>query len=136
MKKVFLFVVVLLLLFCGCGGRGGRLENGKVIGGGLSDDVGDCITADESWSHIGEIRCVEYVVGNPSSSRSGNVFLNEKQNYSSGFTTTIFASARDRFGDPVKEYGYRRIQVTGLIRLYQNHPEIIAESPKQIVVVG
>jgi DNA/RNA endonuclease YhcR with UshA esterase domain len=95
-----------------------------------------CLTAQETWTHIGETTCVEFTVESPYQSSKGNVFLNEKQNYKTGFTVFIpSASVRNFNGNPVSLYGYKTIRVTGLLRTYQGHPEIIVNSPSQIVVI-
>jgi hypothetical protein len=93
------------------------------------------LTAEEVWKHIGEVRTVRYHVGNPYRSARGNVFLNEKQDYKTGFTTVIFATVAQTFGDPAAKYGYRTIEVTGLIRMYEGHPEIIVNIPAEIVII-
>jgi len=96
----------------------------------------NCLTAQEAWSHIGETACVEFTVESPYQSSKGNVFLNEKQNYKTGFTVFIPSnSARNFNGNPVSLYGYKTIRVTGLLRMYQGHPEIIVNVPNQIEIV-
>lgn len=93
------------------------------------------ISAQEAWSHVGEIKTVEYYVANPYQSSKGNVFLNEKRDYKTGFTTVIFANSAGRFGNPISLYGYKTIRTTGLIKMYQGHPEIIADDPSQVEIV-
>lgn len=96
----------------------------------------DCLSAQEAWDHIGEIACVEYFVENPSRSSKGNIFLNEKSAYKTGFTVTIFSNSTSRFPyDPMSEFGNHKIQATGLIKMYQGHPEIIIETPNDIDIV-
>jgi len=95
----------------------------------------NCLTAQEAWSHIGETACVEFTVESPYQSSKGNVFLNEKQNYKTGFTVFIpSASVRNFNGNPISLYGYKTIQVTGLLKMYQGHPEIIVNDPNQIKI--
>jgi DNA/RNA endonuclease YhcR with UshA esterase domain len=95
----------------------------------------NCLTAQEAWSHIGETTCVEFTVESPYQSGKGNVFLNEKKDYKNGFTVYIPSSSVSGFsGNPVSLYGYKTIQVTGLLRMYQGHPEIIVNSQNQIAV--
>ncbi len=92
-------------------------------------------TAAEAWKHIGEYATVEYAVANPFRSSKGNTFLNEKMDYRRGFTTVIFANTRSRWPqDPVTLYGRKRICVTGMIKTYEGHPEIIADDPAQIQI--
>lgn len=93
----------------------------------------ECLTANETWNHIGETKCVEFFVGSPYQSSKGNVFLNEKKDYKTGFTVYIPASSVKSFvGNPISLYGYKTIRVTGLLRMYQGHPEIIVNDPSQI----
>jgi hypothetical protein len=95
----------------------------------------NCLTAQEAWSHIGETACVEFTVEGPYQSGKGNVFLNEKKDYKNGFTVYIPSSSLSGFsGNPVSLYGYKTIQVTGLLRMYQGHPEIIVNDPSQIKI--
>ncbi len=98
--------------------------------------LANCISTKEAWNHIGETLCVEYYVASPFQSTKGNVFLNEKSAYKTGFTAVIFSSALSRFnGNPVSLYGNKTIQVSGNIRTYQDHPEIIVNDPSQISVI-
>ena len=54
----------------------------------------------------------------------------------SGIGKGIFSSALGNFpSNSVSLYGNKTIQVSGLIRMYQGHPEIIANNPNQIVVL-
>jgi DNA/RNA endonuclease YhcR with UshA esterase domain len=95
----------------------------------------NCISAQEAWNYVGQEKCVEYYVASPFRSGKENVFLNEKRDYKNGFTVWIPSGSISNFsGDPVSTYGYKTIQVTGQIRMYQGHPEIIANSPDQISV--
>ncbi len=93
----------------------------------------DCISSQEAWNQIGQEKCVEYYVASPFRSGKGNVFLNEKRDYKNGFTVWIPSGSVNNFsGDPISMYGYKTIQVTGLIRMYQGHPEIIVNNGSQI----
>lgn len=97
---------------------------------------GSCLTTQEAWNHIGETACVQYHVASPYQSGKSNVFLNEKADYKNGFTVTIFSNSLSNFsGSPVSTYGNKTIQATGLLKMYQGHPEIIVNGPSQIVVV-
>jgi micrococcal nuclease len=101
----------------------------------VSTPISNCISASDAWNYIGEEKCVEYYVASPFRSGKGNVFLNEKRDYKNGFTVWIPSNSVNNFsGDPISEYGYKTIQVSGQIRMYQGHPEIIVNSPSQIKV--
>lgn len=98
-------------------------------------NISNCIDSTEAWNQIGKNTCVEFYVGSPFRSGKGNVFLNEKRDYKNGFTVWIPSGSVSNFsGNPITMYGYKTIQVTGLIRMYQGHPEIIANSQSQIIV--
>lgn len=93
-------------------------------------------SAEEAWDHIGEYATVVYRVNNPYRSGKGNIFLNEKQDYRNGFTGVIFANVAHRWSQsPTSLYGGRTVRVTGMIKTYEGHPEIIIESPEQVEVV-
>jgi len=93
-------------------------------------------SAAEAWSHIGEFATVIFTVSNPYRSKKGNMFFHEKRDYRNGFTAVIFANVRHRWReDPVSLYGHKRVRVTGLIKTYEGHPEIIVDEPSQIEVV-
>ncbi|OPX21599.1 MAG: hypothetical protein B1H03_06330 [Planctomycetales bacterium 4484_113] len=93
-------------------------------------------SAAEAWSHVGEFARVVYTVSNPYRSTKGNIFLHEKRDYRSGFSVVIFSNVRERWSDhPMSLYGHRRIRVTGLIKTYEGHPEIIVDEPSQIEVI-
>lgn len=55
----------------------------------LSPQNKSCISSQEAYNEIGKNTCVEYYVGYTSTSSRGNVFLDEKSNYTQGFTVTI-----------------------------------------------
>jgi len=115
----------------------GNLQDNSSVPGIPEDSVkATVLSAAESWEHIGEYATVEYYTANAYQSAKGNIFLNEKSNYRTGFTTVIFNNVKSRFsGNPLSTYGYKTIRTSGLIELYEGHPEIIAESPNQIEVV-
>lgn len=92
-----------------------------------------CYTSQQAYAHIGESGCVTYYVGYPFRSHSGNEFLDEKSDFQDGFTAVIFTNnVRNFTQDPLSEYGYKNITVTGLIQSYQGHPEIIVQQESQI----
>lgn len=135
LKKLFTFgIVVLIILILPACGNTSSVQTPSDKNNSLSDSV--AITATESWDHIGEQATVEYYVDNPYQSSKGNIFLNEKSNYKSGFTAVIFDNVKHKFsGNPINIYGNKNVRVIGTIKLYDGHPEIIVNSPSQIVVI-
>jgi DNA/RNA endonuclease YhcR with UshA esterase domain len=142
-KNWIIGILIVLVLFLGYSvinkNKPGEIQTPKgtsTIQPTQQTPLASCLTAQEAWSHIGETACVEFTVESPYQSSKGNVFLNEKQNYKTGFTVFIPSnSARNFNGNPVSLYGYKTIRVTGLLRMYQGHPEIIVNVPNQIEIV-
>jgi DNA/RNA endonuclease YhcR with UshA esterase domain len=137
--KTVIMLLALILAFSGCTQNNSPETRYEItpttIQNTVTEKATNCITANESWAKIGESACVEYLVTNAFKSSGGNIFLNEKSDYKTGFTTTIFASSAKNFNDTVNEYNFKTIQVTGLIKLYDGHPEIIAETGNQIKLI-
>ena len=86
-------------------------------------DTGDyCLSASDTWSHIGETRCVVFT---PSwLAYSGyNYFLDEKKDYTNGFVVYMYGNyGWNWFLDTYKDKG--PILVCGKITTYQGHPQI------------
>lgn len=87
--------------------------------------VGDyCLTASDTWNHIGEKRCVVFHYSYLACS-NGYCFLNEKKNYKNGFVA-FFGKYRmyswKNFENTFLNQG--PILVCGQIYSYQGHPEI------------
>jgi len=71
---------------------------------------------------------------------SGKVrFLNLGPDYRTAFTVVIFTSDLNKFistvGEPTTYYKDKKVKVEGRIKLYKGKPEIIANSPDQIVII-
>ena len=94
-----------------------------------------CLSADDAWSHIGEMRCVVFSYTQLSCS-NGYCFLNEKKNYKTGFVA-FFGKYNmyswQGFQDEYKS-GVSNILVCGQIKLYQGHPEIRITDPSRQVI--
>lgn len=94
--------------------------------------VGDyCLSASDTWSHIGETRCVVFYP--QYFARSGyNFFIDEKENYKTGFVIYMYGNySWDDFLATYKDKG--EILVCGQITSYQGHPQIKA-NPSNILV--
>lgn len=62
-------------------------------------------------------------------------FLNFHKNWKRYFTAVIFASNYHKFKTPPEDYyKNRNVKITGLIKEYNGKPEIIVNSPSQIVI--
>ena len=94
----------------------------------------NCYTSDEAWNNIGATGCVIYHVASPYRSSEGDVFLNEKHNYSTGFVGVVFRSSGANAGAETS-WGNKTIEVSGQISLYEGHPQIVVESNSQVKVV-
>lgn len=94
--------------------------------------VGDyCLSASDTWSHIGEVRCV--VFQPQYFARSGyNFFIDEKENYKTGFVIYMYGNYNwDEFLATFKGKG--ELLVCGQITSYQGHPQI-KTTPDKILV--
>ncbi len=81
-----------------------------------------CLTAEDAWYRIGESKCVAFYVGAISYS-NGIIFLNEKEEYRSGFVALIMSDFIDY--ETVKEtFLGRYVGIKGIIESYEGHPEI------------
>ena len=92
------------------------------------------ITIAQASQYVGQTVTVEGVVAQVGHSRRSNTtFLDFGARYpNSTFVAVIFASAADRFPNPDQWEG-RRVRVTGRVRMYQGRPEIILDTPSQLV---
>lgn len=92
-----------------------EVQAGKVVG-----DY--CLDAEDTWSHIGETRCVTLL---PSYlAHSGhNFFINEKEDYKNGFTIYMYGNYDwNEFVNAFKGKG--TLLVCGEITTYEGHPQI------------
>ena len=94
-----------------------------------------CLNASDTWSHIGETRCVVFSYTYMSCS-NGYCFLDEKQNYNTGFVA--FFGRYNMFSwDSFRSTYYNKgpILVCGKIYTYNGHPEIkITDINKQTIL--
>lgn len=92
-----------------------------------------CYTSNEASNHEGESGCVDFHVGYVYESSRGNKFLDESQNYTSGFSVYIPSDSSASNID-LNQYDGKNIEVTGEITNYNGAPEIIVTDPSQIKV--
>lgn len=111
-------------------------ERGTTVEIAAGKQVGDyCLSAKDSWSHIGEVRCVvfryEYLACS-----NGYCFLDEKKDYKSGFIAFFGRYNMYNWESFSAEYksGVSNVLVCGQIYSYQGHPEIkVTDVGKQVV---
>jgi len=81
---------------------------------------------------VGKRGCVAGVVLRTFTSRAGNTFLDFCQDYRAcPFSSVIFASDRDKFGDLASLQG-KRVEIRGDVVSYQDHAEIVIHDPQQL----
>lgn len=92
-----------------------------------------CLSAADTWQHIGETRCVVFSYEYLACS-NGYCFLNEKKNYTSGFTA-FFGRYNMYSWENFKNeyYGAGPILVCGTITTYQGHPQIKITGTNQVL---
>lgn len=93
------------------------------------------IPFEEAADYIGQEATVEGEV--VATYNSGKVvFLNFHEDYRHYFKVVMFPEAWPLFPQPPEElYLHQRVRVTGRIKEYEGAPEIIVESPEQIVIL-
>ena len=86
-------------------------------------NAGDyCLSASDTWSHIGETRCVVFTPARLAY-QGYNYFLDEKENYTTGFVVYMYGNyGWNWFLKTYKDKG--PILVCGKITTYQGHPQI------------
>ena len=91
-----------------------------------------CVDFHDVGPQVGKAGCVAGQVLRVYTSNSGNTFLDFCQDYRScPFTSVIFASDKDKFGDLESLQG-KRVEIRGSITVYQSRAEIIIHDPQQI----
>lgn len=91
-----------------------------------------CVDIRDAGGLAGKSGCVAGLVLRVYSARSGNTFLDFCQDYRTcPFTSVVFASDKDKFGDLGTLQG-RRVEIRGDVVVYQGRPEIIIRDPQQV----
>ena len=91
-----------------------------------------CADIREAENLIGRSGCIAGEVLRVYTARGGNTFLDFCQDYRRcPFTSVIFASDKDKFGDLESLQG-RRVEIHGDIVNYHGHAEIIVRDPHQV----
>ncbi len=94
-----------------------------------------CVGIGDAAGLIGEDACISGRVLRVYTSRSGNTFLDFCTDYRQcPFTSVIFKPDREKFGDLDTLRG-RRVEIRGLVTMYQERAEIIIRNPGQIRVL-
>jgi hypothetical protein len=92
----------------------------------------DCVDIQRAGSLIDKKGCVQGMILRVFTARSGNTFLDFCQDYRTcPFTSVIFASDKDKFGDLESLQG-KRVEIRGDVISYQDHAEIIIHDPQQV----
>jgi hypothetical protein len=93
------------------------------------------LTPDQAKDHVGDYATVQGRVFGVHTSNSGTTFLNFGAPYPRNtFSAVVFASDAGRFGN-LARLGGATVQVSGVIRLYRDKPEIVLNAPAQLRVV-
>jgi hypothetical protein len=97
--------------------------------------TGGCVDIRDAAKLIGENACISARVLRVYTSRAGNTFLDFCTDYRHcPFTSVIFQADREKFGDLNTLRG-RRVEIRGLVSMYQERAEIIIRNPDQIRVL-
>jgi len=93
----------------------------------VSSKVGESfITPAQVVNHLDQIETVRFTVGFTHVDYSGTEFLDQFQNYRSGFVVTIFRSnLQNYWADPATAYLGETIDVRGYVQQYDGYYEIL-----------
>jgi DNA/RNA endonuclease YhcR with UshA esterase domain len=92
------------------------------------------VAAEDAADHVGEYVTVVGRVADVFTSDNDNTFLNFGAAHPRQvFSATVFERYASGFNDLHRLEG-KRVRITGKIRLYQNKPQIILESPSQLKI--
>lgn len=91
-----------------------------------------CLTTTEARSHINENACVVYYPTLLSRSGEGYLFLDENENYKTGFVAFFAHRNMLSWDDFRARYGNRQVVVSGVITMYEGHPQIKVTSLDQV----
>lgn len=96
---------------------------------------GSHITDSQAGAHVGERVLVDGVVAGVYTSRSGNTFINFGSAYpNQDFTAVIFSENAGTFPN-VEGLQGKRVEISGVVRLYKGKPEIILRAADQLRVL-
>ena len=132
-----MMIVVLVLVFSTLSALTAyrlALRRATPRGTGTAVQTGDkgCVDFHDAGSHVGEEACVSGRVLRVFVSRGSNTFLDFCADYRDcSFTSVIFSSDRQKFGDLQTLWG-RRVEIHGSVTLYNGRAEIIIHGPDQI----
>lgn len=144
--RLRLIPAAILLLSCTLVGAACQSENKPASvaqSGNGSATAASCqgaISWQDASKHVGDRATVEGAVVDAKYASSSNgqpTFLNIGKPYPdpAGFTALIWGSNRGQFSKaPETMYKGKHVCVTGLIETYQGSPEIVVDSPSQIVI--
>jgi DNA/RNA endonuclease YhcR with UshA esterase domain len=96
--------------------------------------LAETIQPADAGKHVGQTVTVEGAVSNVHTTGSGMTFIDMGGRYPDNpFTAVIFSDEVDKFPN-VDDLDGKTVDITGLVRLYKNKPEIILKSADQIKI--
>ena len=106
----------------------------KPSGASIPDKSVPCVDVNGAKVHVGEMGCVTGRVLRIFTSRAGNTFLDFCEDYRKcPFTSVIFSADSSKFGNLESLRG-QKVELRGLIEVYQGRAEIIIHDPRQIAL--
>ncbi len=92
----------------------------------------ECFPFDKAPQHVGEIVCVRGRVVKVSASASGTHYLNFCESFlNCPFTVVVLPAHLEEIGD-VRSLQDREIEIDGLVKLYNGHPETLLVESNQL----
>lgn len=136
MKKIITLLFVILVIGCGCKKTVQNQNNSSASEKkNLSIEQSNFVevTSEEAKNYIGEEIIVKGKVSSVFTSKNGHTFINFDKRYPNHtFSAVKFKDSKVDISE-IKEGNI--IAIKGVIKSYQNKPEIILESQSQIISI-
>ena len=93
------------------------------------------ISPSDASNYLGQYETVRFNVGHTFTDSAGTEFLDQYQNYATGFVVSIFSSDLRNFSlDPASTYEGSTVDVSGMVSTYNGYIQIL--NPDSIVKVN
>lgn len=129
MRKLISCSVLLSGIFLSGCGVSTHATNQKI------SDSSSYILPSDAYNHIGQYETVRLNVAYTFTDYAGTEFLDQYQNYATGFVVTIYTSDLSNFSvDPASTFEGSTVDVSGIISTYHGYVQIL--NPDSIVKVN
>ena len=126
MKRIILSSVLISSVFLSACGISTPADRKNI------SDNSSYISPSDASNYVGQYETVRFNVGYTFTDSAGTEFLDQYQNYATGFVVTIFSSELRNFSvDPASTYEGSTVDVSGMVSTYNGYIQIL--NPDSIV---